>query len=283
MRKATSKNFHLHLVSDSTGQTLQGLAKAALAQFSDITPIERYWPLVRTSRQLDRVLKEIDKNPGPIFFTFVDPNLRKQLKAHCQEADLPCLAVLDPILRTLSSYTGKHAAGIPGAQHAMDEDYFKRIDAIDFALGFDDGQNLNGIEDAEVILVGVSRTSKTPTCVYLARRGVRAGNIPFVPHVPFPEHVLALKKPLFVGLTENPDRLIQLRSSRLKVDLAQQTMFGNAYLDPEAVEEEVKTARRFFKEQGWPIIDVTKRSIEETAAEILFLLQKRQKFPRESA
>lgn len=270
-----TKNIHFHLVSDATGSTLQGIARAAFAQFSDLAPIEHYWPLIRTEKQLLRVQEAIEKNPGPVFFTFVDNNMRKHLRSRCHELELPCIAVMDPILKALSSYIGQPIQGIPGAQHIMNEDYFKRVDAIDFALGFDDGQNFQGIEDADVILVGVSRTSKTPTCIYLARRGVMAANIPLVPGFVFPDDILNLKKPLFVGLTESPDRLIQLRSSRMKAEAAQLSLLSNSYLDPEAVEDEVAKARKFFREQKWPIIDVTKRSVEETSAEIFILLQKR--------
>jgi len=276
VKREKRHEFYIHLISDATGTTLQGLARAALAQFENITPTERYWPLIRTHKQLNRALDDVEKNPGLVFYTFVDSQLRRELKAHCHKLNIPCVAVLDPILKAVSSYTGLIAQGVPGAQHALDESYFKRVDAIDFALGFDDGQNLTGIEDADVILVGVSRTSKTPTCVYLARRGIRAANIPLVPRVPFPDKVLELKTPLFVGLTESPDRLIQLRSSRLKMDSPQASLFGNSYLDPEAVDEEIRDATKFFRKNNWPIIDVTKKSVEETAAEIMFLLQKRK-------
>ena len=274
--QAKPKTFYFHLVSDATGSTLQGLTRAALVQFSGVSAQERYWPLIRTEKQLQSVLKEIEKKPGPVFFTFVEPKMRRTLKSFCDKRDIPCIAVLDPILKALSSYTGQRAKGIPGAQHAMDEDYFKRVDAIDFAMGFDDGQVIDGLEDADVILVGVSRTSKTPTCVYLARRGIKAGNIPLVPGVPFPEKVLEFKRPFFVGLTESTDRLLSLRASRLKSESDHPSLFKNAYLDPEAVEDEIKRANKLFKENKWPIIDVTRRSIEETAAEIIVLLQKRK-------
>jgi regulator of PEP synthase PpsR (kinase-PPPase family) len=187
------------------------------------------------------------------------------------------MPVLDPIIRGLSSYIGMPSKNIPGLQHELDREYFHRIDAIDFALSFDDGQNLEGIEESDVILVGVSRTSKTPTCVYLARRGIRAANIPLVPGRGLPEHVLNLQGPLFVGLTESPDRLIELRNSRLRADSKDQRMlFNNDYLDPEKVGEEVRQARRFFAQQKWPVIDVTRKSVEETSAEIMFLLQRRK-------
>lgn len=271
------RDFYVHLISDATGTTLQGLARACLAQFENIHPQERFWPLVRTRRQLERVMEDVREHPGPVIFTLVDRQLRKRLEKQCAELDVPCMPVLDPIIRGLSSYIGMPSKDIPGLQHELDREYFHRIDAIDFALSFDDGQNLEGIEESDVILVGVSRTSKTPTCVYLARRGIRAANIPLVPGRGLPEHILNLQGPLFVGLTESPDRLIALRNSRLRADTKdQRVLFNNDYLDPEQVEEEVRQARRFFAQQKWPVIDVTRKSVEETSAEIMFLLQRRR-------
>ncbi len=271
----------IHLVSDATGATLQGLAEACLAQFDDIVPIQKLWPLVRSERQLDRVIRELEDMPGPVFYTLLDPKLSTELKEACERMNIPCLPVMEPLVAGLSSYLGQPAKNKPGLQHKLDDSYFRRMDAIDFAMGFDDGQNFTGIETADVILLGVSRTSKTPTCIYLARQGIRAANIPLVPGIAFPEHVLELKKPLFVGLTESADRLLQLRVARVKLDQKQMTLFGNSYIDPEAIENEVQEARRFFRENGWPIIDVTKRSVEETAAEIMVLLQRREEERRE--
>jgi regulator of PEP synthase PpsR (kinase-PPPase family) len=270
------RDVYIHLVSDATGATLQGMAQAGIAQFERINPIERLWPLVRSKRQMERVLKDIEDHHGIVLYTLVDPAMCDMLREFCDELKLPCINVMEPIISGMSSYLGQSSRNVAGLQHKMDDTYFKRIDAIDFAMGFDDGQNLTGIETADVILCGVSRTSKTPTCIYLAQQGVRAANIPMVPSVPFPHHVLTLKTPLFVGLTESADRLIELRSSRIKIDQKQINLFGNHYVHPEHVEEEVQNARKFFREQGWPIIDVTKKSVEETAAEILVLLQRKR-------
>lgn len=276
MVKTTVKELYVHLVSDATGTTLQGLARACLAQFDDVEPIERFWPLVRTERQLDRVIEDIADYPGPVLYTLMDQDLRVRLEKKCKSLKVPCMAVMDPLIKGFSSYLGQVPAGIPGLQHTLDEAYFNRVDAVDFALSFDDGQNLEGIETADVILVGVSRTSKTPTCIFLARRGIRAANVPYVPGVPFPEKLAALKGPMIVGLTESPDRLVNLRRTRLKTDENEKAHRDNSYLDPEKVEEEIKDARRYFTRNGWPVIDVTRRSIEETAAEIQLLLQKRR-------
>lgn len=274
------KEFTLHLVSDATGTTLQGVARACVSQFDEVVPQERFWPLVRTARQLERVIDDIRDNPGPVLFTMVDAEMRKKLQAACRTIGVPCMPVLDPLIKGLSAYLGMPARGIPGLQHALDEAYFHRIDAVDFALSFDDGQSLEGLEEADVILVGVSRTSKTPTCIFLARRGIRAANIPYVPGVPFPDNVTKIKGPLFVGLTENAERLQHLRRTRLRanergvVEGAGHHHNENDYLDIEKIEAEIREARRYFTKQGWPVIDVTRRSIEETAAEIQLLLNR---------
>lgn len=270
------KPFHLHLISDATGTTLLGLARACLAQFEGVEPVQKFWPLVRTSKQLERVIARIEANPGPVIFTLVDKQMRRRLRERCEELNIPCIAVLDPIIRGLSSYLGQHARGVPGLQHALDDAYFDRVEAIDYAMRHDDGKNYEGLQNADVILVGVSRTSKTPTSIYLARRGIKTANIPLVPGVNVPDEVFNHTRPLYVGLTESPDRLIQIRRNRLKAGEEQKKVPENEYIDEEKIEEEVRTARRLFSKKGWPVIDVTKRSVEETAAEIMSLVQQHQ-------
>ena len=271
-----SKKFHLHLVSDATGTTLLGLARACLAQFEGIEPIQKFWPLIRTQKQLEKIILRIAENPGPVIFTLVDDKMRLRLQERCDELGIPCIAVLDPIMRGLSSYLGKHAKGVPGLQHAMDDAYFKRVAAVDFAMRFDDGKSLEGLREADVILVGVSRTSKTPTSIFLARRGIKAANIPLVPNAKIPEEYFNLPNCLYVGLSAAPDRLAQLRRTRLQADTNTKHIGPNEYLDLEKIEEEVKQARRLFNRHNWPVIDVTKRSIEETAAEIMAFWQNYQ-------
>ncbi|MCK6418828.1 MAG: kinase/pyrophosphorylase [Alphaproteobacteria bacterium] len=275
--KTEKRRFTLHLVSDATGTTLLGIARACLAQFEEVEPVQKFWPLVRTHRQLERVIARIDAQPGPVIYTFVDESMRARLKDHCDELNIPCVEVLEPVIRALSAYLGRAARGVPGLQHTMDDAYFRRVAALDFAIRFDDGKRLEGVAEADVVLVGVSRTSKTPTSVYLARRGIKAANIPLVPGVDIPETFFTAPKPLYVGLTAAPDRLMHIRRSRLKAAPGQKNAVeDNEYLDFERIEEEVKAARRLFAKYGWPVIDVTKRSIEETAAEIMSLLQNRQ-------
>lgn len=272
------QKFHLHLVSDATGTTLLGLARACTAQFEGIDPIQKFWPLIRTQRQLERVIKKIEANPGPVIFTMVDKDLRHRLQERCEELGIPAVPVLDPIIRSFSSYLGLHAKGIPGLQHAMDDTYFRRVEAVDFAMRFDDGKHMeSGLRDADVILVGVSRTSKTPTSIFLARRGVKCANIPLVPGVTIDEEKLSYDGPLYIGLMTSPKRLVQIRRNRLNANAEDHKLIEtNAYLDEEKIEEEVRGARKLFSRHGWPVIDVTKRSVEETAAEILTLLQNRR-------
>lgn len=273
-KKEPISDFHIYLISDATGTTLQGVARAVLAQFDDIHPVERFWPMVRSEAQLERAIDDIRDHPGPIMFTLIDKKLRRKLQTVADELNVPCIPVLDPMLRAMGSYLARSIRGVAGLQHTLDEAYFKRMEAMDFALNYDDGQDLEGLDEADVILVGVSRTSKTPTCIYLARRGVRAANIPLALEVPFPEKVLGLKEPLFVGLTESPERLVHLRRTRLQASEDDIRYQENNYLDIDKVEEEMRSARKLFSKNGWPVIDVTRRSVEETAAEIMMLLQK---------
>lgn len=263
--------FHLHLISDSTGGTLNSVVKACLAQFDGVQTEQHFWPLIRTPRQLPAVLEGIRQHPGLVFYTLVDDGIAKALEKHCQALGLPALSILHPVLGLMSASFGKQSRAEPGLQHQLNEEYFARMDAVDYALHHDDGQKSDhDLAKADVILVGVSRTSKTPTCIYLANRGIKAANVPYVPRVPFPEKVLDLKKPLFVALTASPDRLIDIRRNRLK-QLGERR--ETDYLEPSHVEDEVAEARKFYNRMGWPVIDVTRRSVEETAAEILSLLE----------
>jgi len=261
--------FHVHLVSDSTGETLNAMAKAVAARFEGVIPIEHIYALVRSRKQLDRVLEEIEASPGVVLHTIVDKELRAALEDGCRRLDMPAMAALDPLVAALSRYLGASLTNRVGAQHALDPEYFNRIDALDFAIQHDDSQNSEGLEEADVVLVGVSRTSKTPTCIYLAHRGVRAGNIPLAPGVEPPPILTRLKKPLVVGLTISPDRLIGIRRNRL---LSLNERRESAYVDVDAVREETIKAKRLFERHGWPTIDVTRRSVEETAAAVLNLL-----------
>jgi regulator of PEP synthase PpsR (kinase-PPPase family) len=264
--------FHLHLVSDSTGETVHSLARACLAQFEGVHAVEHVWSMVRTRSQTERVIDGVKANPGVVLFTLVNDALRQLLQQECSRLEVPVIPVLDPIIGALASYLGRRSRGLPGRQHLLDKEYFGRIDAMIFAINHDDGQASWGLSDADVCLVGVSRTSKTPTCLYLANRGIKAANVPFVPGVPLPLELTEAKLPLIVGLTNDPERLIQVRRNRL--DVLHQN-HGTGYTDVDAVRAEVREARRAFVERHWPVIDVTRRSIEETAAAIMKLLARR--------
>jgi regulator of PEP synthase PpsR (kinase-PPPase family) len=267
------RDFHMHLVSDATGETVIASARACVAQFDGVRPIEHFWNLVRTQRQLNLALEGISEKPGIVIYTLVDRELRQKLESTCRNLQVPCIPMLDPILKGLSTYLGLESKAQPGRQHIMDEEYFSRLDALDYAMSQDDGQSPAKLSDADVILVGVSRTSKTPTCIYLANRGVKAANVPFVPNIPLPEILTSDNAPLIIGLTEDPERLVSIRRNRLR--LLNQPEVA-AYADLETVREEVNEARRFYTKMGWPVIDVTRRSIEETAAEIIKILARRQ-------
>ena len=265
--------FHVHLVSDSTGETLNAMAKAVCARFDDVLPIEHIFALVRSRRQLDRVLQEIEGAPGVVLHTIVDKDLRAALEHGCRELEMTCIAALDPLISALGRYLGASLSARVGAQHALDSGYFERIDALNYAMAHDDGQGGQDLEAADVVLVGVSRTSKTPTSVYLAHRGVRAANVPLAPGIEPPAKLFALKRPLVVGLTVSPDRLLQIRRNRL---LSIREERESSYVDDEAVREEIVRARRLFERHKWPTIDVTRRSVEETAAAVINLLSARQ-------
>lgn len=275
------KKFHLHLVSDSTGGTLNSVVKACLAQFDGVQAEQHFWPLIRTQKQLLTALEGIRKQPGLVLYTLVDDGLSRALEKHCAALGLTPLSILHPVLDMMSSYFGRESLDEPGLQHKLNEEYFARMDAVDYALHHDDGlKNERDMAHADVILVGVSRTSKTPTCIYLANRGVKAANVPYVPGIPFPEKVTDLKRPLFVALTAAPERLIDIRRNRLQ-QLGE--LRETDYLDAERVQSEVKEARRFYARMGWPVIDVTRRSVEETAAEILGLLDAHRARKKETA
>ena len=265
--------FNVHLVSDATGETLNTVMRASAVQFDNVEPLEHNYYLVRSQSQLARVMEDIDGLPGVVWYTIANPELRRQLESFCIERAIPMLPVLDQSVHMLSRHLGISATSNTGVQHRMDTSYFDRMEALNYSLAHDDGQNIEGLRHADVILVGVSRTSKTPTCVYLGNRGVRAGNIPLVPGIDPPALLEKLKKPLIVGLKVHPDRLIQIRRNRL---LALHEKEETEYVDEDAVRAEVVEANRLFQRNKWKVIDVSRRSIEETAAAILNALSERQ-------
>jgi regulator of PEP synthase PpsR (kinase-PPPase family) len=269
--------FHLHLVSDATGETLTTVARAATAQYLKMFPVEHVYPLVRSQKQLDRVLAEIEEEPGIVLYTLLEDDLVERLENHCRELSLPCLSILGPVLQLMRSYLGAETSHRVGAQHTLNAEYFRRIDALNYTMLHDDGQHIEDLEEADVVLVGVSRTSKTPTSIYLANRGVKTGNVPLVPGITIPPQVEQLAHPLVVGLYASPERIVQIRQNRLLGLKAQQD--DGQYIDRNAVAEEINFSRRLCARHNWPLIDVTRRSIEETAAAVLKLLTERRRQP----
>ncbi|MDO9712098.1 pyruvate, water dikinase regulatory protein [Paracraurococcus lichenis] len=264
--------INLHLVSDSTGETLNSIARATLARFEDHHVVHHRWSLVRSRLQLDRVLEGVQHEPGPVLFTLVDRSLRHALEEVCERLGVPCLSVLDQVMDMLQGQIGAAAKEKRAAQHVMDADYFRRIDAMHYVLSHDDGQGTAGIAEADVCLVGVSRSSKTPTCFYLANRGIKAANVPIVPQAPLPPELEAPPCPV-VGLTIEAPALIEIRRHRLRLIGADGVRQSTTdYIDPESVKAEILAARRLCTARGWPVIDVTRRSIEETAATVLQLM-----------
>ncbi|MEQ1687050.1 MAG: pyruvate, water dikinase regulatory protein [Sphingopyxis sp.] len=265
--------LHLHLVSDSTGETLENIAKAALAQFDDVAVTRHFWPMVRSPSHLQRILIEATDNPGLVLFTLVNKDLRAELERRCTALGLPAVAALDAVTDALSHMLGQQAKARPGRQHMLDDAYFARVEAIHYTMAHDDGVSPDGWEDADIVLAGVSRSSKTPTSIYLANRGYKTANIPIVPESPPPENLFLLINPLVVGLTTSADRLIAVRRNRLS---AMGEDRSTAYANEEAVKAELGYARRMFADNDWPVIDVTRRSIEESAAAIIKLVEDRR-------
>lgn len=274
MRAMPNKRIHLHLVSDSTGDTVRSVARATLAQFEHAEVTEHFWSLVRSEAQVERVIEGVAEKPGVVFLTMLDDKLRAQLLNACRSMQAPAVSLLDGAMSALGSVLGAKAQNQPGRQHEMDEAYFDRVAAMNYAMAHDDGQSLWSLDEADIVLCGVSRTSKTPTCVYLANRGLKAANVPFVPNQPAPQEVLDVKQPLVVGLTADPTRLVQIRRHRM-VHLNGEDAETD-YVDTEQVRQEVVEARRYFLSKNWPVIDVTRRSIEETAAAIIQLYSRRK-------
>jgi regulator of PEP synthase PpsR (kinase-PPPase family) len=262
----TAHEFHLHLVSDSTGETLEAIISAALVQFEGVNVHKHYWPLVRSAMQMQRLMEDIAEQPGLVMYTLVNKEIRKVLEKSCMEANLPVLSILDPVINLLGSYFGQKASHKPGRQHTMDAHYFQRIDALHFTMAHDDGQLVEDVEQADIVLVGVSRSSKTPTSIYLANKGYKTLNVPFVPNCPMPIELDNLKNKFVLGLTTSAERLVQIRTNRLRsINESEEA----DYTDQERIQDEIKECRRYCTERGWQTIDVTRRSIEESAAAIL--------------
>ncbi|MGB7287232.1 MAG: pyruvate, water dikinase regulatory protein [Salaquimonas sp.] len=263
--------FHLHLISDSTGETLIAASRAVASQYEKTTAIEHVYTSVQSMARLDEVIAMIDIKPGIVLFTIANNKLSNKLLEKCNSMGIPCISLLEPIFKIFQSYLGIPTAQKTGAQHELNSEYFNRIDAINFTLMHDDGALPDNIEDADIVLLGISRTSKTPTSIYLANRGLKTTNLPLVPNFDVPEKLLAAKRPLIVSLIATTDRIFQVRQNRLLGD--EKVHKNNPYTDRASIAEELAQTRKLCKRYNWPMIDVTRRSIEETAAEIYSLWQ----------
>ncbi|MGD9868473.1 MAG: pyruvate, water dikinase regulatory protein [Hyphomicrobiales bacterium] len=273
MGETLPRFFHLHLISDATGETLNALAKAAAVQYSGIRAIEHVHALMRSRKQLERVMQEIEAAPGIVLYTLVNADLAADLEARCSALNVPCVPVLAHIMKVFEAYLGPPSRPTIGGQHVLDAEYFRRIDALNFTMLHDDGQHLDSVSEADLVLVGISRTSKTPTSIYLAQRGYKTANIPLVPSLPLPPQVDAISGPFVVGLIASPERISQVRRNRVMA-LADRDL--KDYVDKDVIESEIAFTRKLCARHRWPVIDVSRRSIEETAAAILQLYQERK-------
>ncbi|MGC6531261.1 MAG: pyruvate, water dikinase regulatory protein [Candidatus Puniceispirillaceae bacterium] len=260
--------LHIHLVSDSTGETVHQAARAALAQFPQAEIKEHIWTLVRTAEHVALLERTLEENGGVLLMSVVNPDIRLLVEKACVKYAVPHLSLLDPVVNLIGMILGTAAGQKPGAQHRLDDAYFSRMKAVEFAVNHDDGVNIGNLSGADMLLVGVSRTSKTPTSMYLANRGYFVANYALVPHVPFPEEIVQKQNVFVVGLTSDVKRLSQIRKSRLN---AMSDLNNDSYARDDEIQTEIRNARRLFAKNGWPVIDVTRRSVEETAASIIHL------------
>jgi len=270
-----SKVINIHLLSDSTGETLSSVSRAVTSQFEGLESNDFIWPLVRTESQMKDVIDSIAKNPGIVMYTILHDKLIRLLKKKCHEMKVPCIPVLSHIIGEFSKYLDMNISNTVGRQHLLDSEYFSRVDAISYTITHDDGQSTWDLYDSDIIIIGVSRTSKSPTSVYLSCRGYKVSNIPFVSFDTIPDSIFELKKPLIVGLTINPEKLLQIRSTRID-SLDASDISNNSYVNIDLIKNEINESRKLFAKLKCPIIDVTKKSVEETAAKIIQLYQEKK-------
>jgi regulator of PEP synthase PpsR (kinase-PPPase family) len=261
------------MISDATGETLEAIARAVTVQFPNVQPVTHIYALIRTPAQLLRVLKHVEDKPGIVLFTLNAENIRLQLESACQKLNIPAVAVLDPTLTSLRDYLGAESIPTIGGQHEINKNYFRRIEALNFSMSHDDGQNTDTINEADIVILGISRTSKTPTAIYLANRGYKTANIPLIHGLPIVKSVFEATNPLMVCLVAKPDYILHIRRNRLKSLNADQ---NSDYVDIRAIATEIRETRELAALQDWTTIDVTDRSIEELSAEILNNYQRRR-------
>jgi [pyruvate, water dikinase]-phosphate phosphotransferase / [pyruvate, water dikinase] kinase len=267
------RTFHLHMISDSTGETLITIAKAVRVQYAQVRAVEHLHPLVRSQRELERVVRDVEAAPGIVLYTLFNREIAEELESACKRLNVPCVPALKPILQVFESYLGTPATPTVGGQHVLDADYFRRIEALNFTMLHDDGHLPPNLSDADIVLVGISRTSKTPTSIYLANRGFKTANVPLVAGMPLPPQLEAPTTAFVVGLVASAERIAQVRQNRV-IEHAHNHL--EDYVDREAIAAEIAQTRALCARHAWPIIDVTRRSIEETAAAIIRLYHDRE-------
>tara|TARA_A100001011_G_scaffold361360_1_gene409409 strand:+ start:308 stop:1126 length:819 start_codon:yes stop_codon:yes gene_type:complete len=266
-----NEKYNVYLVSDSTGETLDRIFLSLKSQFANFEYQKKEFAFIRTEQQIDRIIKEcatIDNSL--ILYTIVETRLAKYLSSQSEKNSVPCFGVLGNLILSFSKLLNQKAIHKPSAQHVLDDDYYKRIEAIQYTMIHDDGKKVDDVNDADVVLLGVSRTSKTPTSIYLANRGYKTVNIPLVLEQKIPEDLSFNKTSCIVGLIADPARLSDIRRNRVAI---MKDHNSKEYTDLDAIRKEVENSKKLFKKNNWPIIDVTRRSVEETAASILKIIE----------
>jgi len=271
------KNEHqIYLISDSTGETIERIFAALKAQFSNFEYELNHFSFTRTENQIQKILDNAKKKENPIIlYTIVNSKLAKYLADESQKKQIPCFGVLGDLILNFSKILNQRASHQPSGQHVLDEEYYQRIEAIQFTMNHDDGNQIDDIEKSDIILLGVSRTSKTPTSIYLANKGFKTSNIPLVNENSIPIKLINKKiKSCIVGLTTEAERLFDIRKNRL-TSLKENE--NTEYIDLDRIREEVENSKKIFKKNQWPVIDVTRKSVEETAASIIKIFEIKNK------
>ena len=263
-----SNTYQIYLISDSTGETLDRIFLALKAQFKNIDYKVHPYSFTRTENQILKILEDAKKNENPvILYTIVDNNLAKYLANASNEKKIPCFGVLGNLILNFSKILNQKASHEPSGQHALNEEYYERIEAIQFTMNHDDGNLINEIEQSDIILVGVSRTSKTPTAIYLANKGFKTSNIPLVNENSLPQKLKDNPQlSCVIGLNTEPERLVDLRKNRMNI--LKETE-NKSYTSIDNIKKEITDAKKTFQKYRWPSIDVTRKSVEETAASII--------------
>ncbi len=266
-----NEKYNVYLVSDSTGETLDRIFLSLKSQFANFDYEKKEFAFVRTEQQIDRIIKDCNKmNNSLILYTIVETKLAKYISSQSEKNDVPCFGILGNLILSFSKLLNQKAIHKPSAQHVLDEDYYKRIEAIQFTMSHDDGKKIDDLKNADIILLGVSRTSKTPTSIYLANRGYKTVNVPLVPNQEIPKDLTKILNSCIIGLVADPERLADIRRNRVAI-MKDHNL--KEYTSIDAIRNEVENSKKLFKKNNWPIIDVTRRSVEETAASILKIIE----------